>query len=109
MLTQSIPRVQRIIGTSISVSCLAGAILWVSLLLYAAQIVRAAPPETTYAVTAGPLLLHTLSRQITNGGYTITFTFEPGLLVFGLGWIAVGLLVGLAVYRARRPMPPEGH
>jgi hypothetical protein len=76
---------------------LAGVMLWVILVVRGAQQLRNASHLADYLVQFGPLKLTHIVKQPIEDGFSVSFSLEPGLVWYVFGWVALGLLGGIAV------------
>lgn len=78
---------------------LLGFIVWSVLLMQASFAVRSMPINHVYKVHWGPFLIHEIEKVYAPLGYSIRMSIEPGIIWFGLSWIAGGMIVGLWLHR----------
>jgi hypothetical protein len=90
------------LAKGIGSSLLIGSLVWAAFLGYGAVALRGQEGNSGYDVAIGPLLLHHISKQQTADGFTASFSFESGLLWYGLFWIALGAVAGLLATYAHK-------
>jgi len=85
---------------------LCGVALWGILLMHGAQELRGngGLDSHEYRVSFGPLLLTTISKQVSEHGFTAGFSLGSGFGWYLAGWLVIGSLLGatLGVLRQQR-------
>lgn len=83
-----------------------GCLAWLAIILAIAPEIRDASYSAYAEATFGPLVLNTMSKQlITSGQYSLSFTFEYGLVAYSIIWFALG--AGIAFTRSRFGRSPS--
>jgi hypothetical protein len=75
-------------------SLLFGTVFWIALLIWgAAKMNNTGAAE--FQIQAGPILLHTLTKEVVGGGFRIGISFESGMLLYIGFWLLAALIAGL--------------
>lgn len=89
--------IQKYGGTGLVTGC----VTWILLLIISAQHVQNSSSASS-AISFTGLTLNRLTKHYTAHGYTVSITFEWGLLWFMLTCVAVSILIGFMVHTKGR-------
>jgi hypothetical protein len=88
----------RVLAKNVTVFLLIGSIVWIILLVSAADRLRVRDVVSNYRVNFGPITLNQLARQKTVHEYSATITLEKGLLGYFALWSLAGVITGTVTY-----------
>jgi len=86
----------------INICLLAGVLVWILVLLRGAYTLRNTPVNHEYVVRFGPLILNHLTKRAVPGGFVAGFSFENGFLWYVLGWLLLGVAIGIGWSRHKK-------
>ena len=94
---------QRQLVQKITITTLVGLVGWIGLLIQASSKIRESAVGSSYDVAIGPLVLNRLAKHPTDAGsYSVSFSFDPGLIWYFAGCILLGAAIGSATAVLRK-------